>query len=383
MFKPGTIPLDDQGNQVHAHGGQLIQDETGAGGFYWVGTSRKVPPWWTSWAITLYHSPDLQHWSLASVILSWQQISGFPDRWPYGHLDAPPPPYRIERPKLLHHKSRGYWVLMFHLDSPGFELPAVGVATAPNITGPYTYRHHFWPDENTSYDMTLHYDEETDEAYLVRSCPVMTIAVSRLHPDWLATEGTVCSTTGHGAEGPAVFKWSGRHYIFASHLTGWDPNPPILHQSTTGGMCSTFWRDMPRPSHGPEADSDYQSQSTYIFPYRFSDGSTLLLYMGDRWNANGPGSVGAASYVWLPLLPKLGGKSEGFELVYEEEWSLAQFKGAAWDAAAQQIMFADGTRRADAGPPRRAYQPRRSANSSRLAHRPVWQQAGAAQRGDA
>ena len=47
-----------------------------------------------------YVSDDLQRWSLASVLLSWQQIQGFPgsDR-PYGHLDAPPPPYRIERPK--------------------------------------------------------------------------------------------------------------------------------------------------------------------------------------------------------------------------------------------------------------------------------------------
>lgn len=27
------------------------------------------------------------------------------------------------------------------------------------------------------------------------------------------------------------------------------------------------------------------------------------MYMGDRWNAAGPGSVAQASYVWLPLLP--------------------------------------------------------------------------------
>lgn len=27
------------------------------------------------------------------------------------------------------------------------------------------------------------------------------------------------------------------------------------------------------------------------------------MYMGDRWNAAGPGSVARASYVWLPLLP--------------------------------------------------------------------------------
>jgi hypothetical protein len=29
----------------------------------------------------------------------------------------------------------------------------------------------------------------------------------------------------------------------------------------------------------------------------------LLIYYGDRWNVGGPGSVGNATYVWLPLVP--------------------------------------------------------------------------------
>jgi hypothetical protein len=57
-----------------------------------------------------------------------------------------------------------------------------------------------------------------------------------------------------------VFRHAGRHYIFASHLTGWDPNPPILHESTAGGMCSTFWRVLPQPSHGTQAGTTYDAQ---------------------------------------------------------------------------------------------------------------------------
>ena len=57
-----------------------------------------------------------------------------------------------------------------------------------------------------------------------------------------------------------MFQHRGSHYIFASHLTGWDPNPPILHQSTAGGMCSTFWRDLPQPTHGPQADTTFDAQ---------------------------------------------------------------------------------------------------------------------------
>ena len=37
--------------------------------------------------------------------------------------------------QLAYNKQRRYWVLMFHLDTPDFEVPAVGVATADSITG--------------------------------------------------------------------------------------------------------------------------------------------------------------------------------------------------------------------------------------------------------
>jgi hypothetical protein len=33
------------------------------------------------------------------------------------------------------------------------------------------------------------------------------------------------------------------------------------------------------------------------------DDAVLHIYYGDRWNYDGPGSVGNASYMWLPLLP--------------------------------------------------------------------------------
>lgn len=44
--------------------------------------------------------------------------------------------------------------------------------------------------------------------------------------------------------------------------------------------------------------------------------------------------------VWLPLLPRIN--APGFELVWTEPWSLRAFKGAMWDAAAQQVRFLPG-----------------------------------------
>lgn len=68
------------------------------------------------------------------------------------------------------------------------------------------------------------------------------------------------SQTHVAAEGPAVFRHAGRHYVFTSHLTGWDPNPPMLFVSEAGGLCSSDWRLLPRPSHGPRANTTYDSQ---------------------------------------------------------------------------------------------------------------------------
>lgn len=175
-------------------------------------------------------------------------------------------------------------------------------------------------------------------------------------------------------------------HMFASHLTGWQPNEPILHRSTSladGGLCSTFWQLLPRPTHGPLADTTYNSQargackwnaaspcfalapagcapaggscrsppaalapptpkqhmqSTFIYEHRFADGEQLLIWMGDRWNADGPGSVGNASYLWLPLLPHTDGG--GYELVWAQNWRLRRYKGAQWDPQARAVQFA-------------------------------------------
>ena len=46
--------------QVHAHGGQLLQEGQR---LYWVGTSQKQLPFWTSTHINIYESTDLQRWT--------------------------------------------------------------------------------------------------------------------------------------------------------------------------------------------------------------------------------------------------------------------------------------------------------------------------------
>ena len=55
--------------------------------------------------------------------------------------------------QILYNKAYGRFVLLFHADTPTFSYPAVGVAWATEITGPYEWVRVFKPDGLDSFDM--------------------------------------------------------------------------------------------------------------------------------------------------------------------------------------------------------------------------------------
>jgi hypothetical protein len=75
---------------------------------------------------------------------------------------------------------------------------------------------------------------------------------------------------------PSTSTWQG--------LTAGFTDSALLQQSAGSQRLQAL-------SHAPRL------QSTHVFTYTFADGEQLLLWMGDRWNSNGLGSVAAASYV--------------------------------------------------------------------------------------
>lgn len=79
--------------------------------------------------------------------------------------------------------------------------------------------------------------------------------------------------------------------MMASHLTGWSPNAPMLFHSSAPSLFTATWAELPVPATGEGANITYNSQSTFVFQLQFDDGTTLYIYMGDRWNFYGPGSV--------------------------------------------------------------------------------------------
>ena len=112
-------------------------------------------------------------------------------------------------------------------------------------------------------------------------------------------------------EGPSIFKPSdGSYYMMASHLTYWKPNPPMLYHAAAASLASAKWNMLATPAAGPTANTTHNSQSASVFSLQLQDGSSMFVYMGDRWNFYGPGSVSLGplnvfGYVIHPYLARV------------------------------------------------------------------------------
>ena len=96
---------------------------------------------------------------------------------------------------------------------------------------------------------------------------------------------------GSQGEGPALFHSAGSTYMLMSGLTGWNPNPANLVATTAPRLCGAWWKQQPNPAATEGGNITFNSQSTFVLPLQLGGGQTLFIYMGDRWNFKGPGSV--------------------------------------------------------------------------------------------
>ena len=109
---------------------------------------------------------------------------------------------------------------------------------------------------------------------------------------YAATQCLAHSRHALQGEGPAIFKPSdGNYYMMASHLTFWRPNPAMLFHAAADSLATAKWSQLARPAMGPGANTTYNSQSSSVFTLQLASGASLHIYMGDRWNFYGPGSV--------------------------------------------------------------------------------------------
>ena len=89
-------------------------------------------------------------------------------------------------------------------------------------------------------------------------------------------------------EAPALIKKDGVYFMFASQLSGWDPNDNYYSTaSTLSGPWST-WKKF-----ADSGSNTYASQTTFVLSV--GDG---FMYMGDRWVSS---NLMRSTYIWLPL----------------------------------------------------------------------------------
>ncbi len=56
---------------------------------------------------------------------------------------------------MIYNQKTKQYVMYFHLDSAGFKMGMVGVATSSSVAGMYHFVHGFQPDGQRSLDMGL------------------------------------------------------------------------------------------------------------------------------------------------------------------------------------------------------------------------------------
>ena len=89
-------------------------------------------------------------------------------------------------------------------------------------------------------------------------------------------------------EAPAIAKKNGVYFMFASQLSGWDPNDNYYSTATSLSGPWSGWKKF-----ADSGSKTYSSQTTFILPV-----GDQFMYMGDRWQSS---NLMRSTYVWLPL----------------------------------------------------------------------------------
>lgn len=288
----GVPWYDTNKNRIEAHGGGFtLVGNT----YYWYGETYKEAPS-DQHGVNCYSSSDLVTWKFEGLIFNQSQV-----KWSVAG------PYVVERPKVVYNNSTKLFVLWFHLDDQNYSQRYVGIATSKTPNEQFTWAKAIQPDSVPSLDMSLYQDDNGD-VYHIRSANNQYVAISKLTADYMNTEGVIAKY-GSAREGPAMFKYQDIYYLITSHLTGWDPNAMEMFSLGKQIAGATF-----TSLGNPTGDSTtFNSQSTNVLIYK-----NTIIYQGDRWNYKGPGGLGNATYIWLPIIPTGG----TFKIEWQSSWEL-------------------------------------------------------------
>jgi beta-xylosidase len=280
-FNPGKTWYDDRGEVINAHGGGLLYS---GNTYYWFGENRTQKG---THGVNVYSSNDLYNWKFEALALSTDSIHAGSDIEP-GCV--------MERPKVIYNAKTRKYVMWFHLElkGKGYSAARAGVAVSDQVTGPFTFVSSFRPNGNMSRDMTLFVDEDGSAWHMYSSKENYDLRIARLTDDYLQPTAEDTLLFSKHREAPALFRYQNKYYLITSGCTGWAPNKASVHvaASLTGP-----WTLMDHnPMAGPNADSTFGAQSTYIQP--IAGKKDAFIFMADKWN---PRDLRDSRYLWLPV----------------------------------------------------------------------------------
>lgn len=273
-LKNGTIWLDTDGNEIHAHGGFIINYE---GYYYWYGEDRRDNIY-----VSCYRSKNLIDWEFRNhVLTTGSQTERYRVQTDTAltHIDTGNniKKVNLERPKVLYNKLTGKFVMWMHYeDGFNYSQARCALASCDTPDGDFTYHGSFQPYGYMSRDCTLFCDND-DTAYFISSTRGNAdLNVYRLTEDYMNMDKLVNTLwQGEYREAPAVFKKDGFYYILSSHCTGWLPNQgKVGYGKSMEGSFSLL------KNFGDE--TTFHSQPAFVLPVE-KDGQMKYLYFADRW----------------------------------------------------------------------------------------------------
>jgi hypothetical protein len=113
------------------------------------------------------------------------------------------------------------------------------------------------------------------------------LRINLLSDDYLTIQRNVY-TWKEKYEAPAIAKKGSTYFMFASQLSGWDPNDNYYSTATSLSGPWSSWKRF-----ADSGSNTYASQTTFILSI-----GDHFMYMGDRWQSN---NLMRSTYIWLPL----------------------------------------------------------------------------------
>ncbi|TGO69254.1 hypothetical protein BOTNAR_0013g00260 [Botryotinia narcissicola] len=279
---------------IQAHGGGIIQVGST---YYWAGENKINGSAFQS--INCYSSTDLVNWKFNSYLLTVQSS---------GDLG---PNRVVERPHIMYNAATAKYVMWMHIDDSSYGEARAGVATSSSVCGTYTYLGASQPLGYQSRDLNVFKDTD-GTGYLLTEDRVNGLRIDKLSADYTSVVSAVYTFADY--EAPAIYKSGSTYFMFASHLSGWDPNDNVYATATNLSGPWSAWANF-----ATVGSNTYSSQTAAVVSI-----NGVVMYMGDRWHSS---NLMTSTYVWLPITIS-GTKAT---MSNQVNWSINQTAGT-WTA---------------------------------------------------